>query len=81
MSKRYLEQITGKEIRSIAFPYGSYSKNVLEESEAAGYTQLLATELMCQGDKNNVLLRERLTINPFISTVNQMHANISGSYD
>jgi len=79
-SKQWLEKITGKEIKSLAFPYGSYSKELVEEAKKIGYSQLLATEYLFPGDANNELLRQRLTVNPFISNINQLHANITGSY-
>ena len=79
-SKQWLEQLTGKEIKALAFPYGSYSNEVADEAKKIGYSQLLATETIYPGDENNALLRQRLTINPFISNINQLHANITGSY-
>jgi peptidoglycan/xylan/chitin deacetylase (PgdA/CDA1 family) len=80
MSKAFLENITGKEIKALAFPYGSYSKQVIEEAKQAGYLQLLATEFIFKDDVNNILLRERLTVNPFISNINQLYANFAGKY-
>jgi len=79
-SKQFLENITGKEIRALAFPYGSYTREVVDEARNAGYSQLLATDFLYPEDKNDTTLRERFTINPFISTINQMHANITGCY-
>jgi len=79
-SKQWLENLTGKEIKALAFPYGSYSKELVEEAKEIGYSQLLATENLFEGDANSGLLRQRLTINPFISNINQLHANITGSY-
>jgi len=79
-SRKYLEMLTGKAINSIAFPYGSYTPQVVAEARAAGYTQLLATEFNTPADAGDKALRERLTINPFISTTNQMYANIRGRY-
>ena len=79
-SKQYLEKITGKEIKALAFPYGSYTKEVVTEARNAGYSKLLATEFLFPDDDIEPLLRERVTINPFISNINQMHANITGNY-
>jgi len=79
-SKQWLENITGNEIKAMAFPYGSYSNELLTAAKSIGYSQLLATEFLFPGDDRNELLRERLTINPFISNINQLHANITGSY-
>ncbi|MFA6085043.1 polysaccharide deacetylase family protein [Mucilaginibacter sp.] len=79
-SKNYLENLTGKEINSIAFPYGAYNADVLNIAQKTGYKQLLATEFNIPQDQSEPALRERLTINPFISTTNQMYATIRGEY-
>jgi len=81
ISKRYLQNITGKGIKAIAFPYGSYNNNVIKAAEQAGYTQLLAGDVVRDDDKTNPLLRERFTINPYISVNNQMNAIITGRYE
>lgn len=48
-SKQFLENVTGKEIKALAFPYGSYSDTVINEATTAGYTQLLTTALPVAG--------------------------------
>ena len=80
-SKQFLEEITGKEIKSFAFPYGSYSPEVIATAKEAGYTQLLAMDFYNESDCNDNALRERFTVNPFISPVNQMYATITRKYD
>lgn len=79
-SKQYLENLTSKEINSIAFPYGAYNADVLHIAKNAGYKQLLATEFNTPQHQTEPALKERLTINPFISTANQMYATIRGEY-
>ena len=79
-SKTYLEELTGKEVRAIAFPYGSYSAEVITAAKSAGYSQLLATEFLFPNDHDDSTMKERFTINPFISNINQMHANTRGNY-
>jgi peptidoglycan/xylan/chitin deacetylase (PgdA/CDA1 family) len=79
-SKQYLENITGKEVKAIAFPYGSYNSETVKESKNAGYSQLLATDFLFSSDKDDTTMKERLTINPFITSINQLHANIRGKY-
>jgi peptidoglycan/xylan/chitin deacetylase (PgdA/CDA1 family) len=78
--KKYLEIVTGKEIKALAFPYGSYTEEIKEEAKKIGFSQLLATRFLFQKDVEDATMRERLTINPFISVINQMHANIAGHY-
>ncbi len=80
-SKLFLENIIQKSISSFAFPYGSYSPEVITAAKRAGYTQLLATAFLNQTDKSDAAMRERFTINPFISVNNQMRATIKGSYE
>ncbi len=79
-SKEYLERITCKEIKALAFPYGSYTREVIKTARDTGFKQLLATEFLFPGDADNDTLRERFTINPFISNINQLYANIRGNY-
>jgi peptidoglycan/xylan/chitin deacetylase (PgdA/CDA1 family) len=78
-SKKFLEGIITKEVSSIAFPYGSHSAETVMQAKKAGFHQILATETLNSDDHKS--LKQRFTINPFISPINQMHANISGKYD
>jgi peptidoglycan/xylan/chitin deacetylase (PgdA/CDA1 family) len=79
-SKNYLEELTEREVKSIAFPYGSYSREAITATKAAGYSQLLATEFLFPADHKDSSMKERFTINPFISNINQMHANTRSNY-
>ena len=80
-SKRYLEKITGSTITAIAFPYGTYTNDVVEEAKKAGYTQLLALHYHYPENYTDNMMRERLIVNPYISVINQMHATIKGRYE
>ena len=80
-SKKYLEGITGKEISAFAFPYGNYSRTIVEEAKKIGYKQLLTMDFFYPEDANDDTLRERFTVNPFISVNNQMHAIVTGQYE
>ena len=79
-SKKYLEKITGKEIKAMAFPYGAYTPAVVKSAKQAGFSQLLATDFFFDEDYSDPAMRERFTVNPFISVNNQMIANIKGNY-
>lgn len=79
-SKHFLESVTGKEISSIAFPYGSYSPRVIEAAVNAGYKQLLPERFLSDQDNRNPLLAERMGINPFIGPASQLRAIIKGNY-
>lgn len=80
-SKQFLESITGKPVNSFAFPYGTYTRQVVEEAKKAGYTQLLAMDFHFAGDLVDPVMRERFTVNPFISPINQLHATITRQYE
>jgi peptidoglycan/xylan/chitin deacetylase (PgdA/CDA1 family) len=79
-SRSYLEKISGKTIKAIAFPYGSYNPDVIRAAKEAGFEQLLATNFLSQNDSNDTTLKQRLTINPFITATQQFRANIAGKY-
>ncbi len=79
-SKKYLEQVTGKEIKAFAFPYGTYTRNIVSAAKRAGFTQLLAMDFHFAEDQSDAAMRERFTVNPFVSVNNQMYAIIKGNY-
>ncbi|HEY0608577.1 MAG TPA: polysaccharide deacetylase family protein [Chitinophaga sp.] len=79
-SRSYLEQISGRPVKAIAFPYGSYSSPVVAAAKSAGFDRLLALDFLSPADHADPFMRERLTINPFISVHNQLHAIINGKY-
>jgi peptidoglycan/xylan/chitin deacetylase (PgdA/CDA1 family) len=80
-SKEWLENITGKEIKAIAFPYGAYSKDAIVEAKSAGFSQLLTMDFLFPEDYADPTLRERFAVNPYISVNNQMIAIIKGKYE
>jgi peptidoglycan/xylan/chitin deacetylase (PgdA/CDA1 family) len=79
-SKHYLQKITDREITALAFPYGSHSSEAIATAKASGYSRLLATEYVLPQHAGDPALKARFTINPFVSTINQLHANIRGHY-
>ncbi|WP_184545595.1 polysaccharide deacetylase family protein [Mucilaginibacter sp. FT3.2] len=80
-SKNFLENLIQKPVNSIAFPYGSYNKPVVEAAKKEGYTQLLAMDFLFADDHLDATMRERFTVNPFISPINQLHATITHRYE
>lgn len=79
LSKNHLENLLGKEVDALAFPDGNYSEEVKKAALEIGYKKLLAGDLI-EGDKENDVLKSRFTINPHISTFNQMRSIIKGKY-
>jgi peptidoglycan/xylan/chitin deacetylase (PgdA/CDA1 family) len=80
-SKQYLENIIDKPVNSCAFPYGAYTPEVIATAKEAGYSQLLAMDFYFGDDHNDPAMRERFTVNPFISTNNQMYATVTRRYE
>jgi peptidoglycan/xylan/chitin deacetylase (PgdA/CDA1 family) len=80
-SKQYLENLINKPVNSFAFPYGTYTRDVVQAAKNAGYDQLLAMDFHYTEDRSDKVMRERFTVNPFISPVNQLHATITGRYE
>jgi len=81
LSKQYLEGVIRRKIKSFAFPYGSYTPELLEGAKGAGYRQLLAMDFRFAEDRDDPGMRERFTVNPFISTHNQMYATVTRRYE
>ena len=79
-SKAFLEEVIQKPVTQLAFPYGSYSEDTVTEALATGYEQLFATGFLLPASYHNNAMRERMGVNPYISTYNQMHAIITGKY-
>jgi len=80
-SKQYLENLTGKSISSFAFPYGTYTLPLVQEAKNAGFNQLLAMDFYFYEDNEDITMRERFTVNPFISPINQLYATITRRYE
>jgi hypothetical protein len=70
-----------REIKAFAFPYGNYSRDMVEEARKLGFTQLLAMDFFYPEDKDDDSMRERFTVNPFLSANNQMYATIAARYE
>ncbi|HTD39565.1 MAG TPA: polysaccharide deacetylase family protein [Mucilaginibacter sp.] len=80
-SRQYLENIIDQPVTSLAFPYGTYNMDVINASKRAGYSQLLCTDFNSPEDQADPMMKERFTVNPFISTLNQMRATVTRRYE
>jgi len=80
-SKTYLENIIQKPVNSLAFPYGAYTPAVVDTAKQAGYDQLLAMDFIFKHDAEDLSMRERFTVNPFITANNQMYATVTRAYE
>jgi peptidoglycan/xylan/chitin deacetylase (PgdA/CDA1 family) len=81
LSKQYLENIIDQTVNSLAFPYGTYTRDVVEAAKNTGYDQLLCMDFHFKNDHTDPVMKERFTVNPFINTTNQMHATITRKYE
>ena len=79
-SKAFLEDVTGTEVCAIAYPDGSYNRELVAVAERLGYRYQLAVELRYPEDRDDPRLRERLGNDPFISWNNQLACILRGKY-
>lgn len=62
-SKKTLEEITGKEINSIAYPFGDFNNDSIKAAKDAGYTLGFTTKLGLSDRSDNPLTLDRIYIN------------------
>lgn len=79
-SRCYLEQITQNPIDLLAFPDGSYSKEVVNMAEETGYKSQFSTGHLYEQDHKDQRLWDRLDVNPYIGLGYQAKAMIDGHY-
>ncbi|MCC6412147.1 MAG: polysaccharide deacetylase family protein [Saprospiraceae bacterium] len=78
--KTVLEKISRKPVDALAYPFGAYTPALLDAAEKMGFTKQLAVDFIFPNDQADQRLRERLTINPYISQANQWLAVKHGRY-
>ncbi|MES2133974.1 MAG: polysaccharide deacetylase family protein, partial [Bacteroidota bacterium] len=79
-SVKYLESVLHKKTNTIAFPYGDYNQQVVEGCAENGLQYLFRTEKETTVN-TNCSLYERFTVNPFVSTINQMYYIAKNNYE
>jgi peptidoglycan/xylan/chitin deacetylase (PgdA/CDA1 family) len=79
-SKDILEKICGQPIKALAYPFGAYTRPLLDFAEQIGFSQQLAVDFLFPEDHTDPRLCERLVINPYISANNQWLAVKKGRY-
>jgi|GEM_PF-1720874 len=76
----YLKRVLGKDVNSIAFPYGNYNEAVIAACGKQGFDYLFGTEKdMAPGTKARLF--GRFTVNPFVSALNQMYYIAKNNYE
>ncbi|MFT7611325.1 MAG: peptidoglycan/xylan/chitin deacetylase (PgdA/CDA1 family) [Parvicellaceae bacterium] len=79
-SKKYLEDLTGDCIEEIAFPYGHYNKEVVDQVQEAGFNCQFSVQYLDEFGVLDQRVRDRLGNNPHISWFNQVRAIGNGRY-
>jgi len=75
--RRFLQNITGRKVKALAFPYGRYTAATVEAALKAGFSQLLPLDITHPDPS----LRERFIINPYVSVPNALLNLIKKRYD
>ena len=78
MARKYYRQ---RKLTPSLFPMVHIPRDVVAEARSAGFNQLLAMDFLFPEDYADLTLRERFTVNPYISVNNQMIAIIKGKYE
>ena len=71
-SKQYLEGLTQKPVASIAYPDGSYTRELVDAADTIGYRQQLAVQYLFDEDKNDDRIMDRFGISTNTSCYNQL---------
>jgi peptidoglycan/xylan/chitin deacetylase (PgdA/CDA1 family) len=76
--KLQLENVIQKEVRSIAFPDGSYNEEVKKACKDAGYKNLLAVEYRCKSDNADKSILPRAGVSSTTTfEANMVHINMA----
>lgn len=78
-SKNYLEDLTQKQILSIAYPDGSYSRELIDENEKLGFKHQLAVNYLFEQDKTDSRIQNRFGIYPRSWSLNRLGYEIAES--
>lgn len=76
-SRTELAEITGDEVKAFAFPYGSYSRALLNYTMEAGYSCAMTTEVMLNDPADNNFLVHRWNVRR-TTTLEEFRQMISG---
>lgn len=78
--KYYLENILQRNIESIAYADGSYTRNLIDYAERLGLQEQYAVDYLFPEDEADTRIKSRLTINPYTSLPHQVWATLHGKY-
>lgn len=79
-SKKILENILGHPINEFAFPFGTYTKELVNYCKYLNFEKILLVDYNTEIDKEEEVLRNRFVINPYISMKHQLVCLLKDSY-
>ncbi len=79
-SKAWLEAVTQQEITALAFPFGHYTREMLDDADSLGYRYQLAVDFDFAEDLSDNRIQGRFGINPHIGWNLQLAAILRGRY-
>ena len=79
-SKECLESVLGHRVDAIAYPDGSYTRELVEFGKELGLSKHLALTYLFQEDRADDCIRDRFGINPYCSWNNQLYSMLRGKY-
>lgn len=78
--KKVLEKICRQSIHTLAYPFGSYTRELLDHADSLGFTRQLAVRYLHGEDFTDMRIRDRMVINPYGSDRSQWLAVRDGKY-
>ena len=79
-SKLWLEETIGQPVTALAFPFGHYTREILDDADRLGYRYQLAVDYAHADDFHDDRIRPRFGINPHIGWDLQLAAILRGGY-
>ncbi|WP_309642715.1 polysaccharide deacetylase family protein [Flavobacterium sp.] len=79
-SKTILEDIIKNKITAFAFPFGTYTDELVDHCEEIGFSKILLLDYNVEKDSRKSALKNRFVINPYISKNQLLACLLKGSY-
>ncbi|WP_299438761.1 polysaccharide deacetylase family protein [uncultured Aquimarina sp.] len=79
-SKTVLENVCKQSIDEFAFPFGTYTNELVNYCKEIGFSKILLVDYNTQDDSKDITTRNRFVMNPYISMKQQISCLLKGSY-
>lgn len=79
-SKTWLEALTGRAVSSLAWPFGTYTRQTRDLAYQLGYERILSMGHVFPEDVEDSRQAPRMVVNPHVSFLNQREAILKGRY-